>query len=95
MRKPTPAQMLSAAISLCDAPRNTVNPQSYWSLSYLPWAEDTQTDETAICFRGKFFILNGDHREQLNGKSIHSALQYWRSNPEQWGFTTDKLEAES
>lgn len=38
--------------------------------------------ETAIVHDGKFYILNGDWRERLIGKTLAECVAVWRANPE-------------
>jgi hypothetical protein len=70
---------------------NQVINKGDWYISYLPpgasvggisaFGADEGGDETAICVGGKFYILNGDHREDFNKDSLEEAMQHFRNNP--------------
>lgn len=60
-----------------------------------------QHEETAILIggedyvlKGKCYILNGDHREQLAElaaeKGLAAVLDYFRARPQEWGPTSDQ-----
>lgn len=47
-------------------------------------------DETAIVYNNQYFILNGDHCDQLAACSdIDEAMAYFRANKPLWGPTTN------
>jgi hypothetical protein len=70
---------------------NQVIDKEGWYISYLPatnnvmgislFAPDGNGDETALCVSGKYYILNGDHREAFNKDSLEEAMQHFRNNP--------------
>ena len=81
---------------LCEQPTQIlIYNEVGWRLSYLPYAVDTESDETAIILGEGlhnivFLILYGDHREQLRGKSRNDAIEYFKANPSLHGATSDE-----
>jgi hypothetical protein len=67
-------------VTECDGFYISYNPDPS-SFFYLITDFESQ-DETAIVHAGKFFILNGDWRERLSGKTLAECIAVWRENPE-------------
>ena len=66
-----------------------------WRMSYLPYAADTDSDETAIIIDEEIYcILYGDHRDALKNKSRSEALEYFKANKALWGASSEHEELE-
>lgn len=61
----------------------------------LSGSPETDREETAICANGKFYILCGDWRDVLRGKTLKECLEIFRSNPDRHGYTSDTLEPDA
>lgn len=73
--------------------RPTSTRENGFRLSYNAYCADTGQDETAIVVAEEWFlILYGDHREELKGKGLKEAMEYWKEREELWGATTNTIE---
>ena len=74
--------------------RNVIVNEAGWTLSYNPWCEDTNSDETAIIIPDKdrkhYLILYGDHRAELKFKTRTQAIDFFKKHPELHGATSDE-----
>lgn len=65
-------------------------------ISYNPCVFDTHKPETALVvpdaaamFGSKFYILNGDWREQYNNKTLDECIEVFHSNVKYKGYSSD------
>lgn len=98
-RTPSLMDLVELVLNSGDSPPNNhVYHRDGYYVSYLPYAADTQSDETAIVYEDntKIFgecmlILYGNHVDALKDKTLEQAKEYWVGNADQHGATTDTL----
>lgn len=93
-RQPSSLDMLMTTMDILKSGRrNTSKQQVGWRLSYLPYAQDTDSDETAVVLGQNdcFLILYGDHFKALDGLTRDQAVAYWQARPELWGATSGRI----
>lgn len=73
--------------------KNTIYRHDGFSISYAPVT--SQGSETAIIDGDNYYILVGDHREPMKGKSLAECLEYFSLNQHQKSPWSDNLEGNS
>ena len=73
-------------------------PHSVGILSGAGWDTEEASGETAIVFENKFFILNGDHREQylaIAHAGLNECVSYFNANADKkssWSDTPETMQ---
>lgn len=85
-------QIMGLQEEIINGTKNEVIRGNGFYVSYAKTSSGDTEDETALCYKGDYFILNGDHRKQYKKiikKGYRECKKYFKDNSDQKSSWSD------